>query len=38
MATHESIGKFNPYKETWTAYTEKLKEYFLVNDAESAEK
>ena len=29
MATHGSIGEFNSEKETWTAYTERLEEYFL---------
>ena len=38
MTTHRSIGEFNPDKETWTAYTERLEEYFLANDVESAEK
>ena len=38
MATHGSIGEFNPEKESWTSYTERLEEYFLANDVESAEK
>ena len=33
-----SIREFNPDNETWTAYTEKLEEYFLTNNIESAEK
>ena len=38
MATHGSIGEFNPEKETWTSYTERIDEYFLANDVESPEK
>ena len=38
MATHGSIEEFNPDRETWTAYTERLGEYFLANDVKSAEK
>ena len=38
MTTQGSIAQFDLDKEIWTAYTEKLKEYFLANDVESAEK
>ena len=38
MATHGSIGEFDSDKETWTAYTERLQEYFLANDVDVAEK
>ena len=38
MATHGSIGEFDSDKETWAAYTERLQEYFLANDADVAEK
>ena len=37
MAIHGSIGEFNSGKETWTAYTERLGEYFLANDIKAAE-
>ena len=32
------LGEFNPEKETWTSYTERIDEYFLANDVESPEK
>ena len=32
------MGEFNPEKETWTAYTERLEQYFEANDVASAEK
>ena len=38
MAMQGSIAQFNLDKEIWTAYTERLEEYFLANDVESAEK
>ena len=38
MATHGSVGKFEPEKETWTAYTERLEQYFEANNVASAEK
>ena len=39
MATHGRIGEFNrAEEEDWTAYCERLEQYFLANDVESAEK
>ena len=38
MATHGSIGEFDSDKETWTAYMERLQEYFLANDVDVAVK
>ena len=38
MATHGSVGEFDLGRETWTAYTERVEEYFLANDIRSAEK
>ena len=38
MATHGSIEEFNSDRETWTAYTERLGEYFLANSLKSVEK
>ena len=35
MATH---GTFNPNKEPWTAYTERLHHYFVANEVKSDEK
>ena len=38
MATQGSIGQFVPDKDILTAYTERIQEYFLANNVESAEK
>jgi len=32
MATHGNIGEFDHQKEDWTAYSERLVEYFTAND------
>ena len=38
MATHGRIGEFNPQREDWTSYTERLQEYFAANEIEEAAK
>ena len=38
MATHGNLGEFQPGKESWTSYTERLEQYFLANDVGSEEK
>ena len=38
MATHGRIGEFNPQREDWTFYTERLQEYFAANEIEEAAK
>ena len=38
MATHGSIGPFEPKEEDWTSYTERLEQYFTANDVEDAGK
>ena len=38
MASHGRIGEFNPQREDWTSYIERLKEYFIANDLEEATK
>ena len=38
MATHGSIGEFNPDREDWTSYTERADQYFLANDVTVADK
>ena len=38
MATHGKIGEFNSQREDWMAYSERLEEYFIANDIESADK
>ena len=32
MAQHETSGKFDPAKEDWISYTERLQQYFTSND------
>ena len=32
MATHVSLGEFNPTREDWTSYAERLELYFTAND------
>ena len=31
MATHGNVGEFNPDREDWVSYTERLVQYFVVN-------
>ena len=38
MATHGWIGEFNPQREDWTSYTERLQEYFAANEIAEAAK
>ena len=38
MATHGQFGEFNPQREDWTSYTERLQEYFIANGLEDAAK
>ena len=38
MATHGSIGEFKNAQEDWRSYVERLQQYFVANDVESAEK
>ena len=38
MATHGSIGEFDPDREDWTSYTERLEQYFTANDVKDAGK
>ena len=37
MATHGTLGEFQPGIESWTFYTERLEQYFLANDVGSEE-
>ena len=32
MATHGTLGEFNPTREDWTSYAERLELYFTSND------
>ena len=32
MATHGSVSAFDPSKEDWTTYEERLRYYFVAND------
>ena len=32
MATHGSVSAFDPSKEDWTSYEERLRYYFVAND------
>ena len=34
----ERFGEFNSQREDWMAYSERLEEYFMANDIESADK
>ena len=36
MATRETIEPYQQGKEDWTSYTERLKQYFAVNDVPTA--
>lgn len=38
MAMYAPIGEFNPAKETWSRYIDRLSEHFVANDIEQAEK
>ena len=38
MATHGNIGPFGRGSEDWTAYCERLEQYFLANDVADADK
>ena len=38
MATHGTIGEFNPQQEYWVAYSKRLGAYFIANGIESAAK
>ena len=38
MAQHGTIGEFDPEKEDWTSYTERLQQYFTANDVDNASK
>ena len=39
MATHGSVSAFDPSKEDWTSYEERLRYYFIANDvADGAKK
>ena len=38
MANHRNVGEYDPQKEDWTSYSERLQEYFTVNDVDVAPK
>ena len=38
MATHGSINAFDSSQEDWTAYTERMEQYFAANDVDAATK
>jgi hypothetical protein len=38
MAQHGSVGPFDQGKEDWTAYTERLEQYFAANDVKDTTK
>ena len=38
MATHGNIGQFDRGVEDWTAYCERLEQYFMANDVKDAGK
>jgi len=38
MATHGELSAFNPAKEHWTAYIERVRFYFIANDVKTDEK
>ena len=38
MATHGTIGAFEPSNETWVSYAERLEQYFVANDVDAADK
>ena len=38
MATHGTIGAFEPSNKTWVSYAERLEQYFVANDVDAADK
>ena len=38
MDNHGTIGEYDPQKEDWTSYSERLQEYFTANDVDAAAK
>ena len=38
MAKHRMIGEYDPQREDWTSYSERLLEYFTANDVDGADK
>ena len=38
MATHGTVSTFDPSKEDWTSYTDRMKHYFVANDVVDAGK
>ena len=38
MANHGTLGEFEPAKEDWTSYVERLRQYFAANDIAAAAK
>ena len=38
MDSHKTIGEFDPSKESWISYTERLGQFFIATDIDSAEK
>ena len=38
MDSHKTIGEFDPSKESWISYTERLGQFSIVTDINSAEK
>ena len=38
MATHGNIGEYDPQREDWTSYSERLTEYFTANNVDDAAK
>ena len=38
MDSHKKIGEFDPSKESWISYTERLGQFFIATDIDSAEK
>ena len=38
MTRHGTIGEYDPQREDWTSYSERILEYFTANNVEGAEK
>ncbi len=38
MTTHGTLGEFNPNREDWTSYAERLELYFTANDVVTEKK
>ena len=38
MATHGSLAAFDPHKEDWISYTDRVKHYFIANDVSDGDK